>query len=61
MRKLLINFNFFFNRSSHGFLHYYDKNYDLIRTKTEKPLVSNDKIRFFVTTSKDPIIEQVNK
>ena len=58
-----VDFEFilFFNSSSHGFLYYYDKNYDLIRTKTEKPLLSNDKARIFVTTSKDTIIEQVNR
>ncbi|RIA93927.1 translation initiation factor eIF-3 subunit D [Glomus cerebriforme] len=47
--------------STHGFLYYYDKNYDLIRTKSEKPLVSNEKVRLYVTTSKDPIIEQLTK
>nr|CAG8586161.1 5804_t:CDS:10 [Entrophospora candida]CAG8595959.1 2510_t:CDS:10 [Entrophospora candida] len=47
--------------SSHGFMYYYDKSYDLVRTKTEKPLLSNERIRFFTTTSKDPIIEQLAK
>ncbi|CAB4397368.1 unnamed protein product [Rhizophagus irregularis] len=47
--------------SLHGFLYYYDKNYDLIRTKSEKPLIPNDKVRYFVSTSKDPIIDQLAK
>ncbi|PKY21155.1 hypothetical protein RhiirB3_385455 [Rhizophagus irregularis] len=42
-------------RSLHGFLYYYDKNYDLIRTKSEKPLTPNDKVQYFDSTSKDPI------
>ncbi|GBC19813.2 eukaryotic translation initiation factor 3 subunit D [Rhizophagus irregularis DAOM 181602=DAOM 197198] len=41
--------------SLHGFLYYYDKNYDLIRTKSEKPLTPNDKVQYFDSTSKDPI------
>ncbi|CAG8476433.1 4107_t:CDS:10 [Funneliformis caledonium] len=45
--------------SSHGFLYFYDKNYDLVRTKSERLLLPNEKVRFFITTSKDPIIEQL--
>ncbi|CAI2164168.1 1403_t:CDS:10 [Funneliformis geosporum] len=47
--------------SSHGYLYFYDKNYDLVRTKSEKSLLPNEKVRFFITTSKDPIIEQLAK
>uniref|UniRef100_U9U745 EIF3d n=1 Tax=Rhizophagus irregularis (strain DAOM 181602 / DAOM 197198 / MUCL 43194) TaxID=747089 RepID=U9U745_RHIID len=47
--------------SLHGFLYYYDKNYDLIRTKSEKPLTPNDKVQYFDSTSKDPIIDQLAK
>ncbi|CAB4414214.1 unnamed protein product [Rhizophagus irregularis] len=41
--------------SLHGFLYYYDKNYDLIRTKSEKPLTPNDKVQYFDSTSKDAL------
>ncbi|CAG8814683.1 10231_t:CDS:2, partial [Racocetra persica] len=44
--------------SSHGFLYYYDKNHDRVNTKMEKPLMPNERVRYFITTSKDPIIEQ---
>ncbi|KAF0465211.1 translation initiation factor eIF-3, subunit D [Gigaspora margarita] len=47
--------------SSHGFLYYYDKSYDRVNTKTEKPLLPNERVRYFITTSKDPIIEQLAK
>ncbi|CAG8593780.1 20083_t:CDS:10 [Dentiscutata erythropus] len=47
--------------SSHGFLYYYDKSHDRVNTKTEKPLLPNERVRYFITTSKDPIIEQLAK
>ncbi|KAL8279254.1 hypothetical protein RQP46_008291 [Phenoliferia psychrophenolica] len=44
--------------SSHGFLYEYDKAYDRVNTKTEKPLQIIDRIRYNPTTSDDPIIQQ---
>lgn len=45
--------------SSHGFLYEYDKIYDRINTKNEKPLQIIDRIRYNPTTSDDPIIQEV--
>ncbi|CAG8681084.1 521_t:CDS:10 [Acaulospora morrowiae] len=45
--------------SSHGFLYHYDKSYDKVTTKTEKPLVPSERFRLFVSASEDPIIEQL--
>ncbi|KAM0751791.1 translation initiation factor eIF-3, subunit D [Meredithblackwellia eburnea MCA 4105] len=44
--------------SSHGFLYEYDKTYDRVNTKTEKPLQHIERIRYNPTTSDDPIIQQ---
>ena len=49
-----------YGRSSHGFLYEYDKTYDKINTKNEKPLQSIDRIRYNPTTSDDPIIQDVS-
>jgi translation initiation factor 3 subunit D len=45
--------------SSHGFLYEYDKTYDRVNTKNEKPLQIIDRIRYNPTTSDDPIIQEV--
>ncbi|ORY90663.1 eukaryotic translation initiation factor 3 subunit D [Leucosporidium creatinivorum] len=45
--------------SSHGFLYEYDKTYDRVTTKTEKPLQIIDRIRYNPTTSDDPIIQEL--
>ncbi|KAI5478983.1 translation initiation factor eIF-3 subunit 7 [Pseudohyphozyma bogoriensis] len=46
------------NLSTHGFLYEYDKAYDRVTTKAEKPLQQNDRLRYNPTTSDDPIIQQ---
>lgn len=45
--------------STHGFLYEYDKVFDRINTKAEKPLQIIDRIRYNPTTSDDPIIQEV--
>ncbi|KAG9297961.1 hypothetical protein G9A89_018789 [Geosiphon pyriformis] len=47
--------------SSHGTLFYYEKSYNAISTKTEKPLQQIERVRHFTGTAKDPIIEQLVK
>ncbi|CAG8552828.1 217_t:CDS:10 [Diversispora eburnea] len=47
--------------SSHGFLYHYDKSYDRIPAKTEKPLLPSERVRYFISTSKDPIIKQLSR
>jgi hypothetical protein len=44
---------------SYGRLYGYNKAYDRITTKTERPLQSVDRIKYNITTSDDPIIQQV--
>jgi len=46
-------------RDSYGRLFPYDKSYDRITTKSEKPLQLVDRIKYNTTTSDDPIIQQV--
>ena len=46
-------------RDSYGRLFAYDKSYDRITTKSEKPLQLVDRIKYNTTTSDDPIIQQV--
>ena len=43
--------------SEHGFLYEYDKAYDRVTAKTEKPLQIIDRIRYNPTTSEDPVIQ----
>ena len=47
-------------RESYGKLFPYDKSYDRITTKTERPLQLVDRIKYNTTTSDDPVIQQVN-
>lgn len=44
-----------------GTLEYYDKSYDRINTKTERPLQKIDRIVHTVTTTDDPIIRRLSK
>lgn len=44
---------------SYGRLYPYNKSYDRITTKTERPLQPVDRIKYNTTTSDDPIIQQV--
>ncbi|GAA5861951.1 hypothetical protein JCM5296_000488 [Sporobolomyces johnsonii] len=45
--------------SSHGFLYEYDKTYDRVNTKTEKPLQIIDRLRYNPSTSDDPVIQEL--
>lgn len=42
-----------------GSVEYYDKSYDRVNVKNERPLVPIDRIHHTVTTSDDPIIRKV--
>ncbi|KAL0574204.1 hypothetical protein V5O48_007745 [Marasmius crinis-equi] len=44
---------------TYGKIYPYDKTYDRVTTKTEKPLVPQDRIKYNTTTSDDPIIQQL--
>ncbi|KAF9057828.1 eukaryotic translation initiation factor 3 subunit D [Panaeolus papilionaceus] len=44
---------------TYGRLYAYDKSYDRITTKTEKPLQLVDRIKYNPTTSDDPVIQQL--
>ncbi|KIK53278.1 hypothetical protein GYMLUDRAFT_179114 [Collybiopsis luxurians FD-317 M1] len=44
---------------SYGRLSAYDKTFDRITTKTEKPLQQLDRIKYNTTTSDDPVIQQL--
>ena len=44
-----------------GTLEYYDKNYDRINVKNEKPLQKIDRIVHTVTTTDDPVIRRLSK
>ncbi|KAJ7098645.1 eukaryotic translation initiation factor 3 subunit D [Mycena belliarum] len=44
---------------SYGRLFAYDKSYDRITTKTERPLQPVDRIRYNTTTSDDPVIQEL--
>ena len=59
IRKLEVNVWPFWYRDSYGRLFPYDKSYDRITTKSEKPLQLVDRIKYNTTTSDDPIIQQV--
>ena len=48
-------------RSVWGSLEYYDKRYDRISTKLEKKLMMVNRLIHKITTTKDPVIRQVNK
>ncbi|KAK7049766.1 hypothetical protein VNI00_005797 [Paramarasmius palmivorus] len=44
---------------TYGKVYPYDKTYDRVTTKTEKPLVPQDRIKYNTTTSDDPVIQQL--
>ncbi|EIW76229.1 translation initiation factor eIF-3 subunit D [Coniophora puteana RWD-64-598 SS2] len=44
---------------NYGRIFPYDKSYDRITTKTEKPLQSFDRLKYNTTTSDDPVIQQL--
>lgn len=44
---------------TYGRLYAYDKSYDRVSTKTERPLHLVDRIKYNTTTSDDPVIQQV--
>ena len=46
--------------SSDGRLFAYDKTYDRVTTKTERPLQLVDRIKYNTTTSDDPVMQEVN-
>ncbi|KAK9711588.1 hypothetical protein K7432_007736 [Basidiobolus ranarum] len=45
--------------ASYGRLHHYDKSYDRLVSKNEKPLQETNRARFNVTTSEDPVIQDL--
>ncbi|KAL4076273.1 translation initiation factor eIF-3 subunit D [Scleroderma citrinum] len=47
------------NIDTYGRIFAYDKTYDRITTKTEKPLQPLDRIKYNTTTSDDPVIQQL--
>ena len=53
--SILQNVNFFF-RLLCGTMEYYDKAYDRVNVKSEKPLKRIDRIFHTVTTTDDPVI-----
>lgn len=48
------------SRDSYGRLFAYEKTYDRVTTKTERPLQLVDRIKYNTTTSDDPVIQQVS-
>lgn len=49
------------DKERYGTLEYYDKLYDRVTTKTEKPLQRIHRSYFTVTTSEDPVIQKLAK
>jgi translation initiation factor 3 subunit D len=49
----------FFNSSSYGFLYEYDKSYDRVNTKNEKPLLHMERLHYNPSASEDPVIQEV--
>ncbi len=47
-------------RDMYGRIFAYDKTFDRITTKSERPLQATDRIKYNTTTSDDPVIQQVN-
>jgi hypothetical protein len=60
-KSQFIAFTYYYTyRDSYGRLFAYDKSYDRVTTKTERPLQLVDRIKYNTTTSDDPVIQQVN-
>lgn len=51
---------FLFPSSFHGTIFSYNKQFDGVNTRTEKPLEVKDMLRYNTTTSDDPIITEVS-
>ena len=47
------------DREDYGRLFAYDKSYDRVTTKIERPLQPLDRMKYNPTTSDDPVIQQV--
>jgi translation initiation factor 3 subunit D len=47
------------NSDTYGRLFAYDKSFDRVNTKNEKPLQISDRIKYNTTTSDDPVIQQL--
>ena len=47
-------------RESHGMIQSYDKAFDRVNTKNEKPLEILERVRYNASTSEDPVIAQVS-
>ncbi|BGP37008.1 hypothetical protein JCM10450v2_000919 [Rhodotorula kratochvilovae] len=45
--------------SNHGFLYEYDRTYDRVNTKNDKPLQVVDRVRYNPTTSDDPVMQEL--
>ncbi|KAF7723236.1 hypothetical protein EC973_002174 [Apophysomyces ossiformis] len=45
--------------ASYGFVNYYNKAYDRVNTKNEKPLQHIDRVKYDTTTSEDPVIQKL--
>ncbi|GAA5830659.1 hypothetical protein JCM11251_002552 [Rhodosporidiobolus azoricus] len=45
--------------SQHGFLYEYDRSFDRVNTKNEKPLQIVDRVRYNPSTSDDPVIQEL--
>jgi hypothetical protein len=56
-----INSKFDPRRENYGRLFAYDKTYDRVTTKTERPLQPLDRMKYNPTTSDDPVIQQVRQ
>lgn len=48
------------DRSLHGTIYSYDKSFDAVNTKNEKPLQTIDMVKYNTTTSEDPVILEVS-
>ena len=49
------------NSETYGRVYPYDKTFDRINTRNEKPFQLLDRIKYNTTTSDDPVIQSVSK
>ncbi|KAI9146065.1 eukaryotic translation initiation factor 3 subunit D [Paraphysoderma sedebokerense] len=47
--------------SSHGVVYFYNKTYDRVNTRSEKPLIASDRMKYFLSTSLDPVLTKYSK
>lgn len=59
--QLLFSLSHVHFSDTYGRLYPYDKSYDRVSTKTERPLQLVDRIKYNTTTSDDPVIQQVRR